>query len=239
MDKIVITGGLGYIGSELCKLYSGVSWHHDITVIDNRFISERVNSNTHEQQLIARKFDKEFFDGDRNHGYGGYYYNDRFWTDVIKDFINYYGLKNGDKILDVGCGKGFMLYDFKKANPKLIVEGIDISDYAIEKSKSEVKEFLKVGDAKNLNYKDNSFDLVISITTVHNLNLIECKQAIMEIERVSRKHKFLTVDAYSNEQEKELMYSWNLTAKTMLHTEDWKKLFLEAKYTGDFFWFKP
>ena len=204
-----------------------------------RDISKRVNSKTHEQQLIARKFDKEFFDGDRNHGYGGYYYNDRFWTDVIKDFINYYGLKNGDKILDVGCGKGFMLYDFKKANPKLIVEGIDISDYAIEKSKSEVKEFLKVGDAKNLNYKDNSFDLVISITTVHNLNLIECKQAIMEIERVSRKHKFLTVDAYSNEQEKELMYSWNLTAKTMLHTEDWKKLFLEAKYTGDFFWFKP
>ena len=204
-----------------------------------RDISKRVNSNTYEQQLIARKFDKEFFDGDRNHGYGGYYYNDRFWTDVIKDFINYYGLKNGDKILDVGCGKGFMLYDFKKANPKLIVEGIDISDYAIENSKSEVKKFLKVGDAKNLNYEDNSFDLVISITTVHNLNLIECKQAIMEIERVSRKHKFLTVDAYSNEQEKELMYSWNLTAKTMLHTEDWKKLFLEAKYTGDFFWFKP
>ena len=204
-----------------------------------RDISKRVNSKTHEQQLIARKFDKEFFDGDRNHGYGGYYYNDRFWTDVIKDFINYYGLKNGDKILDVGCGKGFMLYDFKKANPKLIVEGIDISDYAIENSKSEVKKFLKVGDARNLNYEDNSFDLVISITTVHNLNLIECKQAIMEIERVSQKHKFLTVDAYSNEQEKELMYSWNLTAKTMLHTEDWKKLLLEAKYTGDFFWFKP
>ena len=106
-------------------------------------------------------------------------------------------------------------------------------------AKPEVKNFLKVGDAKKLNYKDNSFDLVISITTAHNLDLKDCKEALREMERVSKKHKFLTVDAYSNEKEKELMYSWNLTAKTILHTNEWKNLFLQTKYTGDFYWFKP
>ena len=204
-----------------------------------RDTSKRANSKTLQQQQLARKFGKDFFDGDRSNGYGGYYYNERFWINVIPDFINFYNLKDGDKILDIGCGKGFMIYDFKKANPKLQVEGIDISEYAIENAKPEVKEFLKVGDAKKLNYDDNSFDLVISITTVHNLDLKECKEALNEMERVSKKHKFLTVDAYSNEKEKELMYSWNLTAKTILHTDEWKKLFLEAKYKGDFYWFKP
>ncbi len=204
-----------------------------------RDISNRVKSKTKEQQLIARKFGKEFFDGDREQGYGGYNYNEKFWVNVVKDFIDFYNLKDGDKILDVGCGKGFMVYDFKKANPNLILEGIDISEYAIENCKPEVKNFLKVGNAKELNYEDNSFDLVISITTVHNLDLNECKKALMEIERVSKKNKFITIDAYSNDKEKDLMYAWNLTAQTILHTDEWKKLFLEAKYTGDFYWFKP
>ena len=204
-----------------------------------RNIFERGKSKTTHQQQLARKFGKDFFDGDRDNGYGGYYYNERFWVNVIPDFIKFYNLKDNDKILDIGCGKGFMLYDFKKANPNFKVEGIDISEYAIENSKPEIKNSLKVGDAKKLNYKDNSFDLVISITTVHNLDLKECKEALKEMERISKQHKFLTVDAYSDEKEKEQMYSWNLTAKTILHTEEWKKLFLESKYTGDFYWFKP
>ena len=132
-----------------------------------------------------------------------------------------------------------MVYDFKKTNPKFKVEGIDISEYAIKNAKLEVKDYLKIGDAKKLDYEDNSFDLVISITTIHNLDLLECKESLKEIERVSKKNKFITVDAFSNEKEKELMYSWNLTAKTILHTDEWKKLFSEVNYTGDFYWFKP
>ena len=118
-----------------------------------------------------------------------------------------------------------MLFDFIKANPQFIIEGIDISQYAIDNGKSEVKKFLKVGDAKNLNYEDNTFDLVISITTIHNLDFDECKKSLQEIERVSKRHKFITVDAFSNDKEKELMYAWNLTAKTILHTEKWKEHF--------------
>ena len=204
-----------------------------------RDVLKRGEAKTLEQQELARKFDKEFFDGDRNNGYGGYYYNERFWINVVPDFIKFYNLKDGDKILDIGCGKGFMLYDFKKANSNFEVEGIDISEYAIKNSKTEVKDYLKVGDAKTLEYPDKYFDLVISITTVHNLELEDCKKGLKEIERVSKKNKFITVDAYSNEKEKELMYAWNLTAKTILHTEEWKKLFIESGYTGDFYWFKP
>ena len=204
-----------------------------------RNILKRGQAKTFEQQELARKFDKDFFDGDRNNGYGGYYYNERFWINVVPDFIKFYNLKDGDKILDIGCGKGFMLYDFKKANSNFEVEGIDISEYAIKNSKTEVRDYLKVGDAKTLEYPDKYFDLVISITTVHNLELEDCKKGLKEIERVSKKNKFITVDAYSNEKEKELMYAWNLTAKTILHTEEWKKLFIETRYTGDFYWFKP
>ena len=203
-----------------------------------RDVLKRGEAKTLEQQELARKFNKDFFDGDRNNGYGGYYYNERFWINVVPDFIKFYNLKDGDKILDIGCGKGFMLYDFKKANSNFEVQGIDISEYAIKNAKPEVKDYLKIGDAKMLEYPDKYFDLAISITTVHNLELEDCKQGLREIERVS-KNKFITVDAYSNEKEKELMYAWNLTAKTILHTEEWKKLFIESRYTGDFYWFKP
>ena len=204
-----------------------------------RDLSKRGNEKTEEDRIIARRFDKEFFDGDRKNGYGGYYYNSKFWTEVVKDLNNFYKLKNGSKILDIGCGKGFMLFDFIKLNPNFVLEGIDISDYAITNAVPEVNKFLKVGDAKNLPYKDNSFDLVISINTTHNLEINQCKKALSEMERVSRKDKYLIVDAYSNEIEKDRIFAWNLTAKTILSTNEWINLFEEAGYTGHYYWFKP
>jgi len=204
-----------------------------------RDLSKRGNEKTEEDRIIARRFDKEFFDGDRKNGYGGYYYNSKFWTEVVKDLNNFYKLKNGSKILDIGCGKGFMLFDFMKLNPNFVLEGIDISDYAITNAVPEVKKFLKVGDAKNLPYEDNSFDLVISINTTHNLEINQCKKALSEMQRVSRKDKYLIVDAYSNEIEKDRIFAWNLTAKTILSTNEWINLFEEAGYTGHYYWFKP
>jgi len=204
-----------------------------------RDLSKRGNEKTEEDRKIARRFDKEFFDGNRKNGYGGYYYNSKFWTEVVKDLNNFYKLKNGSKILDIGCGKGFMLFDFIKLNPNFVLEGIDISDYAITNAVPGVKKFLKIGDAKNLPYKDNSFDLVISINTTHNLEINQCKKALSEMERVSRKDKYLIVDAYSNEIEKDRIFAWNLTAKTILGTNEWINLFKEAGYTGHYYWFKP
>ena len=205
----------------------------------NRDTASRAKKKTEADRLIAREFGKEFFDGDRAHGYGGFYYNSRFWEPVIPDFMEYWNLKSGHRILDVGCAKGFMLYDFMRLLPGIDVFGIDISEYAIENSIAEVKGFLSVGNATNLPYPDNHFDAVISINTIHNLDKEDCGRALQEIARVSRGKSFITVDAYRNEEEKKRMYAWNLTAKTIMSVDDWKRFFADVGYSGDFYWFIP
>ena len=131
-----------------------MSPHQCALSLNLRDILKRGEAKTTEQQELARKFGKEFFDGDRGNGYGGYYYNERFWIKVIPDFIKFYNLKDGDKILDIGCGKGFMLYDLKKEIPGIKLNGIDVSNYAIRNSKKEVKKYLKVADARKLPFTD-------------------------------------------------------------------------------------
>lgn len=204
-----------------------------------RDVKERGATKTEEDRTIARQFGKDFFDGDRRHGYGGFGYMDRFWTPVVPTFQNQYNLTEKSSILDVGAAKGFMLYDFSRLIPNITVAGCDVSDYAIKNAKEEVKPFLKTANATDLPYKDNSFDLVISINTVHNLEKPELTRALQEIERVSRGNSFITVDAYRNEEEKELMYHWNLTAKTIMHVDEWKAFFNDIGYTGDYYWFIP
>jgi len=204
-----------------------------------RDLNARLQSKTEEDRLIARKFDKDFFDGDRKHGYGGFSYNARFWQPVIPTFKEHWNITQASSILDVGCAKGFMLHDFFEMIPGIKVAGIDISKYAIEHSLESVRNSLEVADAKNLPYADNSFDFVISINTIHNLERDECKKALQEIERVAKKGSFITVDAYRNDEEKERMYAWNLTAKTIMSVDEWIAFFHEAGYTGDYFWFIP
>ena len=204
-----------------------------------RDIKQRGAEKTDEDRELARKFEKDFFDGNRRNGYGGFSYNSRFWQPVIPDFQEYYNLSKDSKILDVGCAKGFMIHDFSEMIPGIEVQGIDISNYAIENCMPSVKEFVQVADARDLPFEDNSFDLVISVTTVHNFDRQECIKALQEIERVSKKNAFITVDAYRNDLEKEAMHAWNLTAKTILHVDEWKKLFEDAGYSSDYFWFMP
>ncbi len=204
-----------------------------------RDISKRLEYKSEEDRLIARKFDKEFFDGERKHGYGGFSYNEKYWRNVINDFIQYWKLNNESSVLDIGCAKGFMLYDLSLALPKIKYAGIDISKYAIENSIDAVKDNLSVGNATKLPYEDKSFDVVISINTLHNLEESDFKIAVNEINRVSKKFSFITVDAYRNEEEKEKINAWNLTAKTIKSTEKWKEFFKEINYKGDFYWFIP
>jgi SAM-dependent methyltransferase len=204
-----------------------------------RNLEQRAAEKTDGERSIARQFGKDFFDGDRRYGYGGYSYHSRFWEPVIPTFKEFYNLTAESRILDVGCGKGFMLYDFAQLIPEIMVAGIDISEYAIANAKEEVKPFVKVGDARELPFENNSFDLVISITTVHNLEREGCKKSLQELERVSSGGKFITVDAYFNDEEKKRMDMWNLTALTYMHTDEWKEFFEEAGYTGDYHWFIP
>ncbi len=209
----------------------------DLYPRSKRPIEERGKLVTEEHRKIARRFGKEYFDGDRLYGYGGYSYHPRFWQATVKCFRDYYHLVEDASVLDVGCAKGFMLHDFKELMPNLTVAGIDISNYAIEHAIETVRPFLRAGNAEELPYEDDSFDLVISINTIHNLPLEKCKQALREIQRVTRQHAFITVDAWRTEEEKERLLKWNLTALTYLHVDDWKKLFQEVGYQGDYFWF--
>jgi len=209
----------------------------DMYPSSKRPIEERGKLITEEHRKVARQFGKEYFDGDRLYGYGGYSYHPRFWQATVKRFRNYYRLAEDASVLDVGCAKGFMLHDFKELMPNLTVAGMDISEYAIEHAIETVKPFLQVANAKELPFDDNSFDLVISINTAHNLALEECKQALREIQRVTRNNAFVTVDAWRTEQEKQRLLKWNLTALTYMHVNDWKKLFEEVGYEGDFYWF--
>jgi ubiquinone/menaquinone biosynthesis C-methylase UbiE len=204
-----------------------------------RNLEERVASKTEADRVIARQFGCEFFDGDRNHGYGGFNYFPRFWRPVIPTFQQHWKLDRNSSILDVGCAKGFMMHDFAQLIPGITVKGIDISEYAIERAMEDMRPYVQVANAIKLPFEDKSFDVTISINTVHNLEREECAKALQEIERVSRKGSFITVDAYRNEEEKERMYAWNLTAKTIMSVDEWVQFFKEIGYTGDYYWFIP
>jgi SAM-dependent methyltransferase len=204
-----------------------------------RNLDERLASKNEVDRAIARQFGREFFDGDRNQGYGGFKYMSRFWQPVIPTFKDYWQLTGSSSLLDVGCAKGFMLHDLKELIPGITVKGIDISQYAIDQAMDDIKSHVQVANATHLPFADKSFDVVISINTVHNLERGECGLALQEIERVSRGKSFITVDAYRNDEEKERMYAWNLTAKTIMSVDEWIAFFKEVGYTGDYFWFIP
>ena len=187
------------------------------------------------QREIAKRFGREYFDGDRGQGYGGYRYDGR-WVPIAERIRDFYGLAPGDLILDVGCAKGFLLHDFRAVIPGVQVAGLDVSAYAVERAMDDVRPFVLVGSADRLPFADKSFDLVVSINTVHNLERDRCVQAISEMERVSRRFKYLQVDSYRSEQERENFERWQLTAVTYFDPAGWRRVFEQAGYTGDYYW---
>jgi SAM-dependent methyltransferase len=204
-----------------------------------RDVGAREQNKTVVDRALASRFGKDFFDGKRSHGYGGFHYHPRFWQPVIPTFQQHFKLTPDSSVLDVGCAKGFMLFDMQNMIPGIKVEGIDISTYAIKTAKTEVQNNLQVADARSLPFEDNSFDFLVSINTLHNLERDELVVALEEIERVKRIDSFITVDAYRNDDEKARMEAWNLTAKTIMHVDEWKAFFKQVGYTGDYFWFIP
>ena len=181
---------------------------------------------------IAKKFDKDYWDGDRSTGYGGYNYDGR-WRKVAQAMADHYHLRPGARILDVGCGKGFLLYDLSQVVPQADVHGLDISAYAIEHGKPEVKDRMRVGNANLLPFPDKSFDLVISLNTIHNLYCYDAAAALREIERVGRAHKYICVESYRNEEEKVNLLYWQFTCEMFCTPEEWQWWFKTTGYTGD------
>lgn len=182
---------------------------------------------------IAKRFDKDYWDGSRDTGYGGYHYDGR-WFPVAQRMAAHYGLKAGDHILDIGCGKGFLLYEFTRAVPGVEITGLDISAYALDHAMDEVKPHLQSGNATQLSFPDKSFDLVVSINTLHNLRLPELELALCEIERVGRGGKYVLMDGYRTEQEKVNLLYWQLTCECFFTPEEWEWIFHKCGYTGDY-----
>lgn len=181
----------------------------------------------------AKEYGRDYWDGDRKYGYGGYKYDGR-WETVAKKFIEMYKLPQNAKILDVGCGKGFLLYEFKKLLPAASLKGFDISKYAIENAKEEVKKSLFIHKAQDrYPFKDKEFDLAISITTLHNLEINNLKKAIKEIGRVG-KNKYIAVESYRNEEELFNLQCWALTCKAFFSDKEWVWLLNEFGYEGDY-----
>ena len=183
---------------------------------------------------LAKKFSEDYWDGDRRICYGGYHYLEGRWEKVARAIVNYYSLPAKPKILDIGCGKGFLLYDFLKVIPDAEIFGIDVSDYAVANSKPEIRDRLQVGNATNLPWEDNTFDLVISITTLHNLHAYDLDLALREMQRVGKKHKYLCVESYRNEQEKTNLLYWQVTCEAFNTPEEWQWWFRQTGYKGDY-----
>ena len=182
---------------------------------------------------LAKQWGFDYWDGDRRICYGGYPYMEGRWEKVARAMVEQYDIKPGDKILDVGCGKGFLMYDFTKVVPGLELHGIDISTYAIDNAKDEIKDRVKLGNATALPYPDNYFDFVYSITTLHNLHCYDLDKALREIERVGKKNKYVCVESYRSEEEKANLLYWQVTCEAFNTPAEWEWWFRQTGYTGD------
>jgi SAM-dependent methyltransferase len=191
--------------------------------------------NKDENRAIAMKFGKEYFDGAREQGYGGYYYDGR-WVPIAEDIVRHFCLKPGDRVLDVGCGKGFLVKDLMKCCPGLEAFGLDVSEYAVMNCEPEVIGRIHQGHAARLPFPDSSFQAILSINTVHNLDRVGCLQAVAEMERVAPGRGYVQVDAYRDPAEEQIFLDWALTARTHGTPRFWEELLREAQYSGDYYW---
>ncbi len=200
-----------------------------------RKVQARAEAKTDEVIAKSREYGELYFDGPRDYGYGGYRYDGR-WVPVAEDIVSHFNLRPGDRVLDVGCAKGFLVKDLLTVCPGLEVFGLDISEYALMHCEPEVVGRLHFGNAMKLPFPDKSFQAVISLNTIHNLERADAAMAIQEIERLAPGRGFIQVDSYHTSEEKALFEDWVLTAKFHDFPDGWISLFKEAGYTGDWYW---
>ena len=200
-----------------------------------RSVSARAEAKTPEIVAASRQYGELYFDGPRCYGYGGYRYDGR-WIPVAEDIVGHFGLKHGDRVLDVGCAKGFLVKDLMKVCPGLEAFGIDVSEYALMHCEPEVVGRLHLGSADRLPFPDGSFQAVLSINTIHNLDRAGCLRALREIERLAPGRGFVQVDSYRTPEQKAQFEDWVLTARFHDTPDGWVRLFAEAGYSGDYDW---
>ena len=197
------------------------------------YIDRMVDDKVH-CMLKAKEYEADYWDGDRRYGYGGYKYMPGRWKPVAEALIKNYDLNNDSSVLDVGCGKGFLLYEMKLILPGLKVAGFDISKHGLENAKEEIKNALFIHRAQDpYPYQDNEFDLVISLGCIHNVRIFELETALKEIERVGRQG-YVMLESYRNEQELFNLQCWALTCESFFDYEEWPWIYNHFGYTGDY-----
>jgi ubiquinone/menaquinone biosynthesis C-methylase UbiE len=201
--------------------------------VSKRNVSARLIAKTDDHIKVSREYGRLYFDGPREYGYGGYKYDGR-WKPVAQDILEFFSLRPGDRFLDVGCAKGFLVKDLLSLG--IDAYGIDVSDYAIQNCEPEVVGRLHLGTAEKLPFPSNSFQAVVSVNTVHNLARPECIRALQEIERLAPGRGFVQVDSYLTPEQKKIFENWVLTAKFYGYPKDWIQVFYEAGYTGHYYW---
>jgi ubiquinone/menaquinone biosynthesis C-methylase UbiE len=198
-----------------------------------RSVKAREAAKTEEHIRVSREYGEMYFDGPREYGYGGYRYDGR-WQPVARDIVAHFGLKPGDRVLDVGCAKGFLVKDLLALG--IDAYGVDISRYALMHCEPEVTGRLHLGSADSLPFPDGRFAAVLSLNTIHNLSRDRCKTALREIQRLAPGKGFVQVDSYRTAEQKAMFESWVLTARFYDYPAGWIDLFGEADYTGDYYW---
>jgi len=194
----------------------------------------RMNPEKPEVMKVAKEYGKDFWDGDRKYGYGGYKYDGR-WETLAQRLIDYYHLTDKSWILDIGCGKGYLLYEIKQLLPNIKICGLDISEYAINNAREEVKPYLLIGGATGITsrFYNKQFDLVTSIGTLHNLPIYDLKEVIRGLELIA-KEKYVTMESFRNDKERTNLFCWALTAESYFSDKEWKWILEEFGYTGDY-----
>jgi len=195
---------------------------------------ERMKNEKVKCSKIAMKFEKEYWDGDRKFGYGGYKYITGRWKDVAQKLINTHKLKSGSSVLDVGCGKAFLIYEMKLLLPDLKISGFDISKHGLAEAKAEIKKDLFIHRAEETYpFKDKQFDLVISLGCLHNLKIFELEVALKEIERVG-KQGYIMVESFRNVNELFNLQCWALTCEAFFNQKEWIWIYEKFGYKGDY-----
>jgi SAM-dependent methyltransferase len=198
-----------------------------------RDVNARSAGKSAEVIAASKEFGELYFDGPREYGYGGYRYDGR-WIPVARDIIAHFDLKPGDKVLDIGCGKGFLVKDLVDAG--IDAYGLDVSDYGVKNCPPDVVGRLHRGDCRDLPFPDASFAAVLCINTLQNLTRDQIIIAVREIERLAPGRAFIQVDSYRTEADKAWFENWVLTAEFHDYPEGWVAVYDEAGYTGDYYW---
>ena len=198
------------------KILNLITKNHKKT--KRKFI-ERMVDNKIEAMRVARLYEHDYWDGKRRYGFGGYDYIQDYWTPVAKKLIKKFKLTNKSRILDIGCGKGFLLFEIKKILKNITIEGVDISKHAIKNSKKEVKKYLKRIDINKYKFK-GKYDLIISINTLHNLEIDDLSKVVKKIVKFS-KNSYIAVEGYRNIEELFNLQCWALTANTFFSKNEW------------------